>query len=703
MFYEEEEEVRKDNSEFITEFITKSGNFKKNRDYFAYVELDDMACWVLADGLDSSPDMLSAEIAAGSILNDFTENPSMKRRHIKKYIKNAHQALLHESRLMKLQSTVLVIVSDYSSLIWGSVGNARLYHLRNERINRKSKDHSIAQMLVDAGEVEEKRLNQHQERNNLTEYLGKDGTVKPYVSKKLRLRDDDFLLMCTSGFWENINDQELVNGLKEANDAKEFVEGLESKILNTGNDLDNYSIASLFIKKAFQEDKSRKKLYKKIAIFLIPILILGSGFFIYSKISKRRLAKTLKLKNIKKASTNNNEGDRLFKEGKYNKALIEYNKARNLYKKSQQKEKLVVVDKKIKETGRIIAGRKLEEDGDKSFATGNYRDALSKYKEAKLNYLKAGEYNLSQIEDKLTKTNDTLKAINYENEGDLFFKSEELPVAMDKYMKALKIYRKNEMSAREKKVKADIQKIEKLITNNQRFSKAQEVEVTGDELFKLKDFKNAILKYTEAKIIYSELGMTEEVNSIKKKLRNIGVLKAATKAKEYETTADRYLEKEEYSEALANYKDAYKIFNTIGKEGSSTRVEEKIDKSERLIKAKELLAEGDALFKVKDFKNANLKYMKAELIYLNFGLTDKVKTIKKKINNVRDAESYLKAKDYERLADMQLESKKYEKALYNYGQANKIYSEINKPKASERIQKKIKKTKEAKDKFLFFF
>src|SRR6056297_2043317 len=102
--------MRKENSEIITNFVTEAGNYKTNRDYFAYVEMDNLAIWVLSEGIDSVKDKLSAEIAVSSIMSDFSERPSMKKRHIKKYIKNANKALLQESGNIPLMATVLIVV-----------------------------------------------------------------------------------------------------------------------------------------------------------------------------------------------------------------------------------------------------------------------------------------------------------------------------------------------------------------------------------------------------------------------------------------------------------------------------------------------------------------------------------------------------------------------------------------------------------------
>ena len=43
--------MRKQNSEFLTAFISEASRKIKNTDYFGFVELDNYACYVIADGI----------------------------------------------------------------------------------------------------------------------------------------------------------------------------------------------------------------------------------------------------------------------------------------------------------------------------------------------------------------------------------------------------------------------------------------------------------------------------------------------------------------------------------------------------------------------------------------------------------------------------------------------------------------------------
>ncbi|UOK66379.1 hypothetical protein MT997_29180 [Paenibacillus sp. OVF10] len=63
--------MRKENSEFKTAFVSEAGSFLKNRDFYGCVELEDWACYVIADGLDTDTEVNSAQITVQTILESF--------------------------------------------------------------------------------------------------------------------------------------------------------------------------------------------------------------------------------------------------------------------------------------------------------------------------------------------------------------------------------------------------------------------------------------------------------------------------------------------------------------------------------------------------------------------------------------------------------------------------------------------------------
>ena len=86
--------MRKINSTFKTAFISEAGAALKNNYYFAYVELDDYACYVIANSITDRIESESAKVAVENAIRHFQENPSMRRRAMQSYLKATNEDFL---------------------------------------------------------------------------------------------------------------------------------------------------------------------------------------------------------------------------------------------------------------------------------------------------------------------------------------------------------------------------------------------------------------------------------------------------------------------------------------------------------------------------------------------------------------------------------------------------------------------------------
>lgn len=705
--------MRRDNSDFSTDFVSNSGDFRDNHDYFAFVELDDLACWVMATGLDSADEKLSSELVVGSIISDFTENPSISRRAVNKYIKNANKLLINESRIVKLHASVLVVVSDYSTIVWGNAGNTRLYYLHKDKINLKSKDHSIAQVMLEAGDIEERQLNHHLERNNLTRYLGEKKRVKPFVSKKIKLNDTDVILMSSPGFWGNINDQQIEGVLKESSDPAEFVNSLEENLINSvEGELSNYTMASFFAKKIFKEAGKKKKLYKKAAIFLVPVLILSGGYVVYKRvktINARRAARMVMKQKFTTTVKKEKNGDELYDEGKYGESLAAYKKSKANYTDLEKEEAADEIQEKIDRVEIILAGRKQEKKGMDYYKQGDYQLALDELNEAKGNYLRSNDYNIEDIEANIEKVSAVLKAVAYEEEGDLFFKSSNYSIAREKYNSAIAIYRSYRMTDKINQLLKKAEESHGLITVSSKLENAKRIETSGDEFFKLHEFEKAVMNYIEAKVIYTELNNTEKISLIESKItkanetrEEIEVNNKLIKAEKLEREGDQLFYISKFEEANIKYMEVKSIYSKMGLSERVSQVEEKLkkieeNKGQRLIaekvqKAVKLMKKGDDSFQTEEYNTASEYYLDAKAIYSQLNMNEEVKNLTNKLNNINISRHKNEIEKYIQSGNMQLSEGNFDEALFNYRQARKISQENGFTEKTEEIIKIINNT-----------
>lgn len=281
--------MRKDNSDFSTAFVSEAGSYIDNRDYFAFMETDDMACYVLADGLDSDQELRSAEMVVKTVLENFMEKPSMSKRRLMRDLREAQEWLQFESRRVRLKASLLMVVTNYNKMVYVSCGNVRLYHFRNGRLNFRSKDHSLAQSLADDGRIPDEATSTHEERGNLLEYLGNPNGVHAHYAKKTQLADGDVILLATSGMWEDVELAEMLGALEEAKDPVMLTDTLEEVLLSKQHrTVNNYTAAAIYVNKVFQEKpKNRRKLIKRILIALLAFVIVGGEHGLHWRVWQR--------------------------------------------------------------------------------------------------------------------------------------------------------------------------------------------------------------------------------------------------------------------------------------------------------------------------------------------------------------------------------------------------------------------------------
>ncbi|MCL1989639.1 MAG: hypothetical protein FWG67_01990 [Defluviitaleaceae bacterium] len=315
--------MRKQNSDFKTSFLSEVGTQLENRDYHGFVELDDFACWVVADGIDECEHKKSAVLAVQAVLAAFTKKPGMSKRHLHHYLTTAHRFLRHESTKVRLKASVMVVVTDYVKLRYAHAGNVRLQMISEDLLRLESDDHSYYQQKLADGTYPVDRSVGFEERNNLINYVGIPKGFRLKASKKYKLAEMETILITTVGFWEQVRTIEVIDGLAETKDPKEATDNLEDQLLSKqAQKLNNYTIAAIFVNKLFLKEKKWWPIIKRVLLILIPILmILGIWLFMRHRQNRIQRELTAQLVVYKLA------GDDYIIHGSFARALEQYSAA----------------------------------------------------------------------------------------------------------------------------------------------------------------------------------------------------------------------------------------------------------------------------------------------------------------------------------------------------------------------------------------
>ena len=385
--------MRRINSDFRTKFISEEGQKLSNRDYFGYVEMDDFACYVLADSLDGESGSNSAQFVVESLIRCFGEGPTMRKGRLRRYINEAHRELRRMRGGMHLKASLVMVVTDYKKKRCCHVGNSRLYLLRNSRFLIKTRDQSLTSNLLDEKKIPLDAAEAHEERNNLYSCLGGLQKPKPVISKKLRLEDGDILEIMTRGVWENCKEAELLEISEAAKDPEEILNKAEDIILSRQEEhaIDNYSLAVTFVDKVFRSPKKKPSI-RQILMIVIPVVLLAGGIGL--GLFLRHKSRVQKQEDLAQAMES---GEAYLRYDNYEKAAEEYRTAQSLAQDLNKEEEGREADEYIKLAEQIILA-------DEAMGEQEYQKAQELYLTARELSQDAGNTGKGYIDQRLEET-----------------------------------------------------------------------------------------------------------------------------------------------------------------------------------------------------------------------------------------------------------------------------------------------------------
>jgi PPM family protein phosphatase len=115
------------------------------------------------------------------------------------------------------------------------------------RLQKQTSDHSVPQLLANAGEIDASDIRFHEDRNRLLRSIGSEDTFKPHLEQSpITLYSGDAFLLCTDGFWEYVFEAEMVEYLQQASSAATWLNTMELRLLARAPERnDNYSAIAI--------------------------------------------------------------------------------------------------------------------------------------------------------------------------------------------------------------------------------------------------------------------------------------------------------------------------------------------------------------------------------------------------------------------------------------------------------------------------
>ena len=176
---------------------------------------------------------LGNKIDAANWLND---NVFEINKEILEYA-NTHE----DAKGMGTTIVVAILTKDY--LLFGNIGDSSGYVIKNKKLIKVTKDHTLVNLLVEAGEIKPEEAKFHPKKNVLMKALG--------VTEKIEIdifdvdKNCEGIMLCSDGLTSMLTDDQIEKVLiDEELDIEEKVSKLIRKC-NARGGTDNISIAYL--------------------------------------------------------------------------------------------------------------------------------------------------------------------------------------------------------------------------------------------------------------------------------------------------------------------------------------------------------------------------------------------------------------------------------------------------------------------------
>jgi len=233
------------------------GNRPVNEDSVGFSINGDKKCYILCDGLGGHG---MGDAASRLVVNKIEEYFERVDGDVVNFLGDAfyyaQKELMKKQKELnataKMKTTCVALVTDDSTAYIGHIGDSRLYIFSHNKVYKRTLDHSIPQMLVLSHEIKEKEIRNHPDRNIVLRVMGIEWDEPKYeLMEPIGLNKCDAFLLCSDGFWELIEEKDMLECLKKAQSAEEWI-NLMAEIVNANGanvNMDNNSAIGIINKK----------------------------------------------------------------------------------------------------------------------------------------------------------------------------------------------------------------------------------------------------------------------------------------------------------------------------------------------------------------------------------------------------------------------------------------------------------------------
>ncbi len=233
---------------FETATLSSPGGRVDNEDFLGYRTGETSGCWALADGLGGHRGGdVASRLAVEAALSSFDENPAITGEALHTHMMRANRAVLERQNSnaawTHMRTTMVLLIASPEAALWSHAGDSRLYWFRDGKIQEQTRDDSVPQRLVEAGEISADQIRFHEDRSRLLNSIGaRQEVVASNRAMPGAPKASDAFLLASDGFWECVTEPEMEKDFSVAGSSEAWIQKMEKRVKERAQpEHDNFS------------------------------------------------------------------------------------------------------------------------------------------------------------------------------------------------------------------------------------------------------------------------------------------------------------------------------------------------------------------------------------------------------------------------------------------------------------------------------
>ncbi|MBK5218845.1 MAG: Stp1/IreP family PP2C-type Ser/Thr phosphatase [Thermoleophilia bacterium] len=209
--------------------------------------------FVVADGMGGAQaGEVASKAAAESFDRELPQAPP--ERILEQTIKAANRTIHEQARSnpdlagMGTTTTAAIVDPEAETVAIGHVGDSRAYRLRDGKLERLTRDHSLVEEMRRKGQLTDAQVEDHPQRSIITRALGPEPEVEVDLQTVPALPGDVFLI-CSDGLTTMLDDAKIAHLLGRASTMESAVRALVDEANRAGG-RDNISVIAFRLEDA---------------------------------------------------------------------------------------------------------------------------------------------------------------------------------------------------------------------------------------------------------------------------------------------------------------------------------------------------------------------------------------------------------------------------------------------------------------------